>query len=488
MPKIIILGIDGLDPFLINEWKLDLPHFHKLLEQYSNIFVESTFPPDSICAWASIFTGENPAEHGLIESIDYLAAKKNGKRKDRTVAFKGKTFWDIASSNGKKVCVINPFLAYPAWSVNGCMVSGPVFETGDISAIPSDILSRFEFPPLGGMVDFPAKKELGSFVTEAIVVTKQLAEVGLKLYEHQNPDLFFLTFLTLDRIKHFLWRFTDTNDPYFQSRNRFRNVIKDFYRLFDSIIGSFLSRMGKNTVMIVMSDHGHRRRCSMLFNLNEWLRQNHYITTNGKGINRFAKIIAERAKVFTITALARWSLEDWIYRIAKLVPNRKSLKNSMYLVDKDKSRVFLARICGANPFGGVDINIQDSEEYEKTRDDIIRKLLAINESMDKKVVLWAKRREDVYEGQFSYRLPDVVFELDGDYGVGMNFYVPLITTNYTYKKISGGHKTEATFIAYSSGGPPNVPRPRTVMEVHKYILTLLEISDPEKVKHEDLSS
>lgn len=477
MSKVIILGIDGLDPVLIIKWQEKLPYFRKLLEQNSDIAIASTFPPDSICAWISIFTGKTPAEHGLFESIDYLAGKKAALSKDRSTVFRGKTFWDIASLQRKKVCIINPFLAYPSWEVNGTMVSGPVFEGGETSAFPPILLEQFKFPPLGGMVDFPTEKELGSFIFKTTKATKDLAEVGLRLFEQQNPDLFFLTFLTLDRVKHFLWRFTDPDDPYYSPKSPYGLAIKDFYGLFDIIIGKFLNKLDKDTVLVVMSDHGHRRRCTHFLNLNEWLRQNGYIATSGKGMNRFIKTMTEKMKVFTVSALVKWDNEDWIYRIAKLMPNRKSLKKSTYLIDKEKSTVLLANVCGANPFGGVNLNIHEAAEYEQMRNDIIHKLLGINKIIGRDVILWAKKREDIYSGQFIDRLPDILFELDGNYGVGMDFYVPLVTLNYSHKKISGGHKTEASFLTYSTDDISDSMKPRTVIDIHKYILNLLGILD-----------
>lgn len=475
MAKVVIIGIDGLDPQLIKTWRAELPHFQKMLEQGEDIETVSTFPPDSICAWASIFTGENPAEHGLIESIDYLASKSSIQSKDRSAAFRGKTFWDIASSHGKKVCVINPFLAYPAWEVNGIMVSGPVFEGGEASAFPASVLQEIPFPPLGGMADFPKEKELGDFITRTLEVTRQQAEAGLKVYRQQKADLFFLTFLTLDRIKHFLWRYTDDKDPYFVPNSPHKDAIKLFYKLFDTIIGDFMQEMGDATVMLVFGDHGHRRRCSRSLNLNEWLRKKGYIATSGKGISRLAKELTERLKVLVLSTLAHWGKEDWIYRIAKLVPNRKALKKSTYLIDKAGSKVMLANICGANPHGGVDVRIEDKSEYERTREQVIREMLGVNEAVGKKIVLWAKKREEVYKGRNIDRLPDVVFELDEDYGVGMDFYVPLVTANYNHRKISGGHKSEGAFLAYEYSGRPDFVRPRSVIDIYQTVLGLLGI-------------
>jgi predicted AlkP superfamily phosphohydrolase/phosphomutase len=342
MSKIVIIGIDGLDPFLLDEWKEELPNIGQLFNDVSDITAESTFPPDSICAWTSIFTGENPAEHGLIESIDYLSSKKISEGKDRSTHFKGKTFWDIAGKNGKTVCVINPFIAYPAWEVNGVMISGPVFEGGEVSTYPDGIINEYEFPPLGGMVDFPDEKDLGEFINHTRDMTKQLADASLKIFKDHNPDLFFLTFLTMDRIKHFLWRFTDKDDIYYPGNNLYENAIKDFYIMFDKIIGMFSEAITSDTSLLIISDHGHRRRCSKCLNLNEILRKKGYLEIAGNGASGALKKLVEKTKVFTISSLSRFGLQDWIYKIAKIVPGRKALKTSTYLINKDNSTVTLS--------------------------------------------------------------------------------------------------------------------------------------------------
>lgn len=478
MSKLIVIGIDGFDPILIKKWGSELANLKSLCDRERTITIKSTLPPDSICAWASIFTGKNPAEHGMIESVDYLSTKKKSKSiyTEKASVLKGNTFWDIASQKGKTVCVINPFLAYPAWEIQGMMISGPVFEGGDTTSYPDGILNDYEFPSLGGMVDFPNEKELDEFIIRTRELTIRLAEESLKIYKENDHDLFFVTFLTLDRIKHFLWRFTDKDDPYYPGQNDFENVVNDFYRLFDDIVGRFKDALKGDTCLLVISDHGHRRRCTKCLNLNEILRLKGYITMRN-GIQGLLKKIVEKTKVFTIAAMSRCGLQDWIYKIAKFIPHRKKLKKSTYLIDKENSSAILSNLCGTNPYGGVDINytkVGTPNEYEKVRTDIINELIGLNEKLGSNVVKWAKRREEIYTGKYEGRLPDILFELDGDYGVGLNFFIPVITSNHTHKKISGGHNREAVLLVYSNNGSiGDIERPDSIIGLKDYILKIL---------------
>lgn len=470
MSKVVIIGIDGLDPFLLFKWRESLPNISQLYSNLSEIMIESTFPPDSICAWTSIYTGENPAEHGLIESIDYLSGKTSNNE-NKSAYFNGRTFWDKAADKGKSVCIINPFLAYPAWNVNGIMISGPVFEGGETSAYPEGILQKYDFPPLGGMVDFPDEKDLGNFLSDARYLTERLADVSLKIYKDYRSDLFFLTFLTLDRIKHFIWRFTDKEDIYYPGESAYGNAIKDFYVLFDKIIGDYMDFIDNDTCLIVISDHGHRRRCQRCLNLNEILRLKGYLKTIGNGASGVIKKLIERIKVFTVGALSRLGLQDWIYKIAKFVPNRKALKKSTYLIDQEASSVTLSNLCGTNPYGGLDIKSGIEEDYETLRDKVVSDLLGINDTYGKDIVRWVKKREQIYRGKYEKRLPDIFFELEEEYGVGMDLFTSPITENFTHKKISGGHKREAVLLIYNNNGiTNNIQRPDSIIGLNDYIL------------------
>lgn len=132
-----IIGIDGLDKNIIDKHLDILPNFRKMCESGILKPVESVFPADSVPAWTTIFTGLNPAEHGIIRGKDYIESVEDFGTSHGFV-LKGKTFWDNFSERGFRCLVINPFLAYPAWQINGLMESGPAFVEGDHSIFPEN--------------------------------------------------------------------------------------------------------------------------------------------------------------------------------------------------------------------------------------------------------------------------------------------------------------------------------------------------------------
>ena len=272
MTRLVVIGIDGMDPYVFEKIQSELPHLSSILKSGCFKHCDSVFPPDSIPAWVTIFTGEYPEKHGWLDNIDYEDIRK-GAAVSKLCDLQGRTFWDRLGQAGKRVCVINPLLAYPVWPVNGIMTSGPVFITGEKQIYPKELTAKYELPELGGMTDFPAENELEQFLEATIQSTWNLAQFGLNLLHLEQWDLFFISFFTLDRIQHFLWRFGDTSDPLYPGRSNLEGAIIKAYKTFDEIVGKFLERLDERTGLIVLSDHGHGQRPTMLLNINESLRQ-----------------------------------------------------------------------------------------------------------------------------------------------------------------------------------------------------------------------
>lgn len=315
MNKVLMIGIDGLDPILLSKLENKLPNFKKLREEGISIKLESIYPYDSIPIWSSIYTGLTPARHGLLKPINYL---KEDDVDINTNILSGRTFWDFASSAGKKVCIINPFVAYPPWQVNGVMVSGPVGKIGTPQAFPQTILDTYEIPHLGGIHEkYPLKKDLMKYREEAERITVGEADFALKILKDYEWDLAFTCFITLDGVEHFFWRYHDEEDPTHPDNSPFKNVIIDFYKLFDEIVGKFAA-MDYDTILI-FSDHGFGMRSIKLVNINEILRKEGFLVSKAKNqknpINMFEKV-----KLKLLDFIYKYDLDDLALELSRFVP------------------------------------------------------------------------------------------------------------------------------------------------------------------------
>ena len=69
--RVVILGLDGLDPDLVEELLEagELPNLAGLKEQGSYKRLATTWPPLSPVAWSSFSTGTNPGKHNIFDFI-----------------------------------------------------------------------------------------------------------------------------------------------------------------------------------------------------------------------------------------------------------------------------------------------------------------------------------------------------------------------------------------------------------------------------------
>lgn len=451
MTRVLVIGIDGMDwPFL--EPRLSgLPHLARIARAGFGGELEAIFPPDSIPSWVSIFTGLDPSEHGILENIDYFKKDARSFAVD-TGAFRGRTFWDRASALGKSVIVVNPLLAYPPWDVRGVMASGPVFVSGETAMTPASARGRYDLPPLGGIVDFPEKRELGVFAGKAAAETKRIADFAAALMRREPWDLAFVTFLTLDRMFHFFWRYQDPDDPTFPRRNPHERALDEFHRALDEQVGALVAAAGPDCVTIVLSDHGHGMRAVKHFNVNELLRQRGWLQSRFTGPKLLnPRWHVDRAKNAALETLHRLDLEDLSYRVAHALPWTRKLKKGDFLTAPSRNLATASEFGGNNPFGGVDVSRErcaaEGRDYESFRGEVIAALLAAKDRAGKPVFLWARRREEIYGGGHLSRFPDILYLMRPAFGTGWSIHRPLVTVNPRHRKISGGHRASGVLLA-----------------------------------------
>ncbi len=451
MPRLLVIGIDGMDPDVFEALEARLPNFSSLRQRGCFLPCPSVFPPDSIPAWVTIFTGEYPETHGWLDNIDYEDIRR-GEAPDGALMLQGRTFWDRIGEAGKRVCVVNPLLAYPPWPVNGIMASGPVFITGEAKIQPAELVGKYSLPELGGMVDLPAEDELEVMLERSLRSIRELTAFGLELLERESWDLFFISYFTLDRVQHFLWRFFDPDDPLYPGPSALADAIPTAYEAFDEAVGRFLERIDPDDAVVVLSDHGHGRRPTMMLSVNEALRQSGLLTTVEDAAGRRLPVrkALEMTKNVTIRLVARVLGESWLYRIGRAIPKnaRKALKNSSFLIDRERSLAWASNLGGGAPVGGVEIHARldrGSSEYRDVLARVQQCLERVRDESGRAPVRWT--RANGADSPY----PDVVYALEPDFAVGRSLFCPVIERNTRHRVVSGGHKENGVFFAYNLG-------------------------------------
>lgn len=465
MKKIMVWGIDGLDSKLISKFEEDLPNFSELKTNNHDNNYKSVYPHDSETAWASIYTGLNPARTGIVNFKNPFDEKniKNAhidSESEISRSFKGNAFWDILSIHDKQCCVVFPHAAYPPWKINGIMVSRTM-RSDDKNYLPKScpetIEQQYKISVLNTIKESPSTH---SAMKKLIKASKDLlnaeTEFALDLFKKNNWDLFFLYSSTIDYIQHCFWNHYDINDPTYVENSPFKDVIKDFYVRYDRILGKLLDAVDTETITFVFSDHGHGMRPVKLLNINEILRKEGLLISKVQKTNYLdLHFMMEKLKDKLSFFISNYGLAKVTRHILDFFPAGRNIYMRPLAIDWEKSKACVSDPSGikAYSYGGIVINKNNVKpnEYENLRDSLIQMLSEIKEpNTDKRLLQWVSRREDIYSGKYITKYPDIIFELIDDYGVGWAVHNNLIGYSNSHKIQPGGHKADSPVFLISN--------------------------------------
>ncbi len=93
-----------------------------------------------------------------------------------------------------------------------------------------------------------------------------------------KKGILFCYFESPDIVQHMFWRYRDPRHPLYEKNasQDYKDMIKNWYKKMDKILGKVMNDIGRDDVLIVLSDHGFdtfRRTV----HLNAWLRENGYL-------------------------------------------------------------------------------------------------------------------------------------------------------------------------------------------------------------------
>lgn len=369
--RIVVLGFDGASPRLIDEWIDQLPVFKAFGEKG---ILGRTIPPlpaQTPVAWTTFMTGKNPGKHGIFS----YATREKGSYERKIIGpemMKSQTLWHILSEAGKGVAIINVPMSDVDEEMKGLVVPGFLSQSEGIpypKRIREEIKNRFGIDRIKGDLDIEtldkAQDDPDRFFERTNEITDEMAEVSLYLLREGKWDFFMPVFMGLDRIQHFFWKYIDKDHPNYEE-SKFSGLIKGFYVKVDEIIGDFIKSAGKDTIVMVASDHGF---CPV----HTEVIVNNYLEEGGFLTSRSGRIAVEESKVIS-------------YGYGDIWLNVK----------------------GREPRGAI----TPGEEYEMVRGQVIENLKEI--VIDgKKPIKDVKRREEVWWGTHLNEAPDltVIFNI-----------------------------------------------------------------------------
>ncbi|MFH1733167.1 MAG: alkaline phosphatase family protein [bacterium] len=267
--RTLIFGIDGgtwsiLDQFIASG---SMPNLAGLRQQGSWGVLNSIVPVNSAAAWSSILTGRKPEKHGI---YDFLAWQpESGRRTSVNASWMPKpTILELMGDAGSVLALKIP-MTYPAWKINGCMVSGlPTPDDESAFTYPRNLASRLNRLIKKGSAG--KSWETADDNRHQILDQMERAHLSLeritdKLLKMNEVDTCFVVARDVDELQHFFWDVLNGHDVY-----GYYPRIEAYFKQIDAYLGSMLDWAGAAARVVVLSDHGFGP-VEAVWHLNDWL-------------------------------------------------------------------------------------------------------------------------------------------------------------------------------------------------------------------------
>ncbi len=278
---------------------------------------------------------------------------------------------------------------------------GPFFTKGlpaDTSALDNLILDEGEF-----------------LQQDDMVLRESVAMYEDELRRFESGVLFFY-FSNTDQRQHMFWRLIDPQHPAYDAglAAKYGNVIENIYGEMDRVLARTMERVGPDTTIIVMSDHGFNpfRRG---FNLNTWLKESGY-----------HKLVDDRRQ----TETSIFENTDWSRSRAYGIG-----LNGLYVNRRGREKQGIVA-------AGADADNLVREMARKLEE-------IVDPATGERAILKAYVAKDVYQGPYVDQAPDII--LGFNRGIRISWQSPLgsfpreIFENNT-QKWSGDHMSAAEVI------------------------------------------
>jgi len=412
--RTVVIGLDGMPYRLIKDLAENgtMPNMKVLIEEGVFRQMESSIPEISSVAWSSIITGTNPGVHGIFGFTDLAPGTY------RTVfpnfsTLKATPFWGREGA-GRSV-IINVPSTYPARKLDGVLIAGFVALDLEKATYPASLVPKLKAMDYRIDVDSQRAKESMSFFLKDLDRTLRARISAYRyLWGEEEWDTFMLVFTGTDRLAHFLW------DAYEDESHTYHSAFLDHLRQIDEVIGEIVRGMADKDAIVLLSDHGFELLEKEVY-VNVVLKQERFLRFNREPPTSL-KDIGDDAKAFAL----------------------------------DPARVYV-NLKGKYPRGCV--NPEDREA-------VLADLESIFDSLQidgRRVIKRIYRKEEIYEGPFLERAPDLVLVANE----GFNLRANIKATQLWGKDIrTGKHSQHDAFLLVKGEGAEEiVPEKPSVADV-----------------------
>jgi len=279
--RVLVIGLDCAAPrFLFGPDRFDLPHLERLAAAGCWGSLRSCDPPITVPAWAAMMSGKDPGALGIYGFRNRADHSYDALYTANATAVKARRVWDLLSRAGKKVVVLGVPQTYPPKPVNGWLVSGFLAPSTEADyTYPKALKDELEGATGGYLLDVEGFRtnDKGRLLGQLHALLDNRFAAARYLMDAKPWDFFMLTEMGVDRLHHGFWRFADPDRPRFEPGNPYEHAFRDYYTALDARIGELLDRVGDETAVLVVSDHGAKAMVGGVC-VNQWLIQEGLLT------------------------------------------------------------------------------------------------------------------------------------------------------------------------------------------------------------------
>ncbi len=424
--KIIVIGIDGgsFDVILPLVERGEIPTIASLMESGSWGELESTVPPDTAPAWVSMMTGVNPGKHGIFFFLDNLHNNTRNGRPLGSADIKFPPLWSILSKEKKKVIFINVPFTYPPMEVNGIVISGMFIpNSAKVVSYPPDIYTNLVNKLGEYKIDDWSPEVVGAERSnihlhyDAIIevlsrITEKRKQATLMLLEDNDWDFSMVVFTAIDRLQHLFWEFMEGNGNHALS-SKYGKVICDGYKQIDNAIGEIVEKAGKDTTVVITSDHGFGPLKKHFF-VNRWLEEIGLLKRKKNSGPRKITMTTPSIDKIATKIFPNIPLPEWTRKLHIPIP-RIVARDRYEMIDWENTKAYIEQ-CGIN------INLRGREphgivgpgkEFEEIVTFIQDQFSQLRDESEPSVPIadWIKRKEDIYHGPSVAEAVDLYFSV-----------------------------------------------------------------------------
>lgn len=285
--KVVVIGIEGLNPDLVDLWSDELTNISKL--QAAGVWgrIKSSIPTLSPVSWTCVQTGQNPGAYGFwdYKFKDDISYTNTNDVNSKTI--QTESLYQYLTRRARKVAIVGFPVTSPPPKVHGgfavsCFMHQDAAEpytwpkkfAGELEEQVGTYL--FDVITPGDSLGSIDKEQL---LEKAKLMDEQRFKTVELLYTTKFCDIIFAVCMGADRVTKVFYPDFDKHHKGFSEDSKYKNAVKDYYLFLDQKIGEIKSLIDEKTILLVLSNQGAQSIYGSV-NLNEWLLKEGYLAVH----------------------------------------------------------------------------------------------------------------------------------------------------------------------------------------------------------------